>query len=95
MTMCNQTWTDADTERERVRFESWMITNWQGPGCPIVRTDDGEYWDNLTRYRWDGWLARAKLDRMPKLVDLPGPTPQPRATPPRTDAPTPAETPLP
>lgn len=56
-----------DVEKERVNFEAWVTKELYRP----VRDRDGDYQDDDVYERWQGWLARAKLDKMPELIELP------------------------
>jgi hypothetical protein len=46
--------TPDQIEAERVAFEAWR------PEAKELRYGDS-YWSELTKSRWEGWLARAEL----------------------------------
>lgn len=56
-------------EKERADFEAHITST--KPRWSLARDIHGVYISGPTYHRWEGWLARAALDKMPELMELP------------------------
>lgn len=55
-------------EKEREAFEHWEQMRFDDFA---EARPDGTYFDSHKQHRWLAWLARAALDKMPPLVEVP------------------------